>query len=145
MDVRSLVFQEREHNAVTNAAPIRSMVPNSGASVGGGNAVQHPHHFPQHSRNANSRVPPASSHHGRSQILPTSQSQAQFHSNQPKLGVSAAGSRIVSSSQIASPFPPTAVNSAGDANEPSGPNVSGASGHHFPLHHHRSAVVSFAL
>ncbi|TPP59562.1 Serine/threonine-protein kinase mig-15 [Fasciola gigantica] len=133
------MFQEREHNAVPGAASARPMVPNSGSAVGSGSIAQQSHHFPQHSRNAHSRVPPVG-HHGRLQGQPTPQPQTQFHSNQPKLGVSAAGSRIAGSGQIVSPSPPTTAISALDTNEPSVANASGASGHHFPLHHHRSAV-----
>ncbi|CAH8834902.1 unnamed protein product [Trichobilharzia szidati] len=87
-------LQEREHHPAVGVAPQRSIVngrPQSSSSSSG-------HHFPQHSRPLNSsRVPPpvySQSQHHQQQQQPQPQQQQQIHSNQPKLGVLAAGSRL---------------------------------------------------
>ncbi|CAL8102844.1 unnamed protein product [Calicophoron daubneyi] len=138
-------LQERERHPAMGAAPVRS---------GSGNHIlpqqqQHPsqvsHHFPQHSRNQQSRA----------QI--SQRSQQQFHPNQPKLGISGAGSRLAGAG-VASPLASGShVNSAdsmasvvsGETNglPASGVNSAAAAamGHHFPLQHHRgSGLISTA-
>ncbi|CAH8481893.1 unnamed protein product [Schistosoma bovis] len=139
-------LQEREHHPSVGVAPQRSA---------NGRPQSSSHHFPQHSRPLNSsRGPPA-----------YNQSQQQMHSNQPKLGVLAAGSRLAdaggSSSYAATNTTvsdtPTdsqsvtnneVVSTSSSVNNPvtTPLSVIGAVGdsgqlsHHFPLQHHRASV-----
>ncbi|VDP04495.1 unnamed protein product, partial [Schistosoma margrebowiei] len=139
---------EREHHPSVGVAPQRSA---------NGRPQSSSHHFPQHSRPLNSsRGPPA-----------YNQSQQQMHSNQPKLGVLAAGSRLAdtggSSSYAATnttvsdtPIDSKSVTNNEIVSTSSSVNNSvttplsaigsvGDSGqlsHHFPLQHHRASVVS---
>ncbi|CAH8438827.1 unnamed protein product [Schistosoma intercalatum] len=139
-------LQEREHHPSVGVAPQRST---------NGRPQSSSHHFPQHSRPLNSsRGPPA-----------YNQSQQQMHSNQPKLGVLAAGSRLAdaggSSSYAATNTTvsdtPTdsqsvtnneVVSTSSSVNNPvtTPLSVIGAVGdsgqlsHHFPLQHHRASV-----
>ncbi|CAH8440902.1 unnamed protein product [Schistosoma curassoni] len=140
-------LQEREHHPSVGVAPQRSA---------NGRPQSSSHHFPQHSRPLNSsRGPPA-----------YNQSQQQMHSNQPKLGVLAAGSRLAdaggSSSYAATNTTvsdtPTdsqsvtnneVVSTSSSVNNPvtTPLSVIGAVGdsgqlsHHFPLQHHRASVA----
>ncbi|CAI2723027.1 unnamed protein product [Schistosoma spindalis] len=139
-------LQEREHHPSVGVAPQRSA---------NGRPQSSSHHFPQHSRHLNSsRGPPA-----------YNQSQQQIHSNQPKLGVLAAGSRLAdaggSSSYAATnttvsdtPTDSQSVTNNEIVSTSSSVNnsvttplsVIGAVGdsgqlsHHFPLQHHRASV-----
>ncbi|CAH8441044.1 unnamed protein product [Schistosoma margrebowiei] len=139
-------LQEREHHPSVGVAPQRSA---------NGRPQSSSHHFPQHSRPLNSsRGPPA-----------YNQSQQQMHSNQPKLGVLAAGSRLAdtggSSSYAATnttvsdtPIDSKSVTNNEIVSTSSSVNNSvttplsaigsvGDSGqlsHHFPLQHHRASV-----
>ncbi|CAH8484300.1 unnamed protein product [Schistosoma bovis] len=140
-------LQEREHHPSVGVAPQRSA---------NGRPQSSSHHFPQHSRPLNSsRGPPA-----------YNQSQQQMHSNQPKLGVLAAGSRLADSGGSSSyaatnttvSDTPTdsqsvtnneVVSTSSSVNNPvtTPLSVIGAVGdsgqlsHHFPLQHHRASVV----
>ncbi|VDP69189.1 unnamed protein product [Schistosoma mattheei] len=139
-------MHEREHHPSVGVAPQRSA---------NGRPQSSSHHFPQHSRPLNSsRGPPA-----------YNQSQQQMHSNQPKLGVLAAGSRLAdaggSSSYAATnttvsdtPTDSQSVTNNEVVSTSSSVNnsvttplsVIGAVGdsgqlsHHFPLQHHRASV-----
>ncbi|CAH8484218.1 unnamed protein product [Schistosoma bovis] len=139
-------LQEREHHPSVGVAPQRSA---------NGRPQSSSHHFPQHSRPLNSsRGPPA-----------YNQSQQQMHSNQPKLGVLAAGSRLADSGGSSSyaatnttvSDTPTdsqsvtnneVVSTSSSVNNPvtTPLSVIGAVGdsgqlsHHFPLQHHRASV-----
>ncbi|KAF5404029.1 hypothetical protein PHET_02546 [Paragonimus heterotremus] len=105
--------------------------------------TQSAHHFAQHSRNQSSRVPPSQ------WPLQPQPLHAQPQS-QPKLGVSAAGSRsagapIMAVSAAISPRTTQISEACSTTSEvPAVPVSSTAIGgnqqHHFPLHHHRSAV-----
>ncbi|KAA3676636.1 TRAF2 and NCK interacting kinase [Paragonimus westermani] len=105
--------------------------------------TQSAHHFAQHSRNPSSRVPP-------SQWPLQSQALHVQPQSQPKLGVSAAGSRPAGVPGIAvsaaiSPRTTQIPESCSTTSEApaipvSSTAVGGNQQHHFPLHHHRSAV-----
>ncbi|KAF8570586.1 hypothetical protein P879_02601 [Paragonimus westermani] len=105
--------------------------------------TQSAHHFAQHSRNPSSRVPP-------SQWPLQPQALHVQPQSQPKLGVSAAGSRPAGVPGIAvsaaiSPRTTQISESCSTTSEAaaipvSSTAVGGNQQHHFPLHHHRSAV-----
>ncbi|CAH8492164.1 unnamed protein product [Schistosoma rodhaini] len=140
-------LQEREHHPSVGVAPQRSV---------NGRPQSSSHHFPQHSRPLNSsRGPPA-----------YNQSQQQMHSNQPKLGVLAAGSRLADASGSSSyaATNTTASDTPTDSQSVTNNEIvstsssvnnsvttplsvigavgdSGQLSHHFPLQHHRASVV----
>ncbi|CAH8492059.1 unnamed protein product [Schistosoma rodhaini] len=139
-------LQEREHHPSVGVAPQRSV---------NGRPQSSSHHFPQHSRPLNSsRGPPA-----------YNQSQQQMHSNQPKLGVLAAGSRLADASGSSSyaATNTTASDTPTDSQSVTNNEIvstsssvnnsvttplsvigavgdSGQLSHHFPLQHHRASV-----
>ncbi|TNN08485.1 Serine/threonine-protein kinase mig-15 isoform 3 [Schistosoma japonicum] len=147
-------LQEREHQPSVGVSPQRLSVNGRAQSSG--------HHFPQHSRPLNGNRAPLPVYNQSQQ----QQSQQQLHSNQPKLGVLAAGSRLAGAGG-SSPIPTTnatvsdtlidsqsvtnnvilstsssvsnnAINTSSSIISAVGDG--GQHSHHFPLQQHRASV-----
>ncbi|KAK4473037.1 hypothetical protein MN116_004230 [Schistosoma mekongi] len=147
-------LQEREHHPSVGVSPQRSSA--------NGRALSSGHHFPQHSRPLNGNRAPLPVYSQSQQ----QQSQQQLHSNQPKLGILAAGSRLAGAggpSPIATTnatVSDTLIDSQSVTNNAilstsssvsnnavitsssiiSAVGDSGQHSHHFPLQQHRASV-----
>ncbi|OON13637.1 hypothetical protein X801_10588, partial [Opisthorchis viverrini] len=133
-------LQERERLPAAGGTPSQSSA--VGNNFHQQQHQQHPqssHHYPQQFRNQqHSRAHPA-------QRTPQQAQQAQ-----PKLGVSAAGSRSAAYGPVSSTSQSNATECTSDMSVSSSAPVQSSASvasqqHHFPLHHHRAAMRSLRL